>query len=116
MTSDEITRGDAWVVYGYEADTSTSLDASETLATFMVNDWPDATRVREVAGNLIREATKAAKGEPSRVAICGECAPILWAQGKAETAIELERLWDAIARIEDVDLLCGYSFYWPSAQ
>ena len=87
-----------------------SLDASDTLSTIMVNDWPDATRLFNVAGNLIRDALKMAKSAPPRVAICGECAPILWAQGKAEAAIELEKLWDAVARRYDVDILCGYTF------
>lgn len=86
-----------------------SLDASDTLSTFMVNDWPDATRLFKMAGNLIRDAAKMAKSEPSRVAICGECAPILWAQGKAEAAVQLENLWDAVARRHDVDILCGYT-------
>ena len=87
----------------------TSLDASDTLATFMVNDWPDATRLLKVAGNLIADAAKTAKGESPRVALCGECAPILWAQGKAEAAVQLERLWDTVARVHNVDILCGYS-------
>jgi DNA-binding NarL/FixJ family response regulator len=86
-----------------------SLDANDTLSTIMVNDWPDATRLFNVAGNLIRDAVKMAKSTPPRVAICGECAPILWAQGKAEAAIELEKLWDAVARRYDVDILCGYT-------
>jgi DNA-binding NarL/FixJ family response regulator len=86
-----------------------SLDVDETLSTFMINDWPDATRLFGIAGNLIREAVKKAKSEPRRVAICGECAPILWAQGKTEAAIQLEKLWDTIARRHDVDILCGYT-------
>jgi len=86
-----------------------SLDASDTLSTFMVNDWPDATRLFKMAGNLIRDAAKVARSEPPRVAICGECAPILWAQGKAGAAIQLEKLWDAVARRYDVDILCGYT-------
>jgi DNA-binding NarL/FixJ family response regulator len=85
-----------------------SLDASETLSTFMVNDWPDRARFLKVAGDLIVEAAKAAKGENPRVAACGECSPILWAQGKAYAAIHLEHLWDEIARSYDVDILCGY--------
>jgi hypothetical protein len=59
-------------------------------------------------GDLIASAAKAAKGERPRVAACGECAPLLWAQGKAEAAIRLEQLWDEIARTYDVDILCGY--------
>jgi DNA-binding NarL/FixJ family response regulator len=87
-----------------------SLDARETLSTFMVNDWPDSAQFFKVASNLIKEAAKGAKTERFRVAACGECAPLLWAQGKAEAALQLERLWDAIARSHGVEILCGYTF------
>jgi len=35
---------------------------------------------------------KAGKGEPLRVLACGECAAVLWAQGKAEATVRLEQL------------------------
>jgi hypothetical protein len=85
------------------------LDVAETLSTFMVNDMPDPLRFSRSVGDLITAAAKAAKGERPRVAACGECAPLLWAQGKPEAAIRLEQLWDEIARTFDVDILCGYS-------
>jgi DNA-binding NarL/FixJ family response regulator len=84
------------------------LDVADTLSTFMVNDLPDPVRFLKVAGDLIAAAARAAKGENPRVAACGECAPILWAQGKADAAIQLEHLWDEIAETYDVDILCGY--------
>jgi hypothetical protein len=84
-----------------------SMDVGETLATFMVNDQPDRIRLLKVAGDLIA-AAKASSGEHARVAACGECAPILWEQGKTDAAVEVEHLWDAIAQICNVDILCGY--------
>jgi DNA-binding NarL/FixJ family response regulator len=84
------------------------LDVAETLSTFMVNNLPDQGRFLKVARDLLAAAAKGAKGEHSRVAACGECAPSLWAQGKADAAIELEHLWDEIAKTCDVDILCGY--------
>jgi DNA-binding NarL/FixJ family response regulator len=84
------------------------LDVADTLSTFMVNDLPDPVRFQEVTGDLLMAATRAAKGKRPRVAACGESAPILWAQGKADAAIRLERLWDQIARTHDMDILCGY--------
>ena len=75
-----------------------SLDVAETLSTFMVNDLPDPARCLKVAGDLVMEAAKAAQREPPRVAVCGECAPSLWAQGKADAAVQVEHLWDEIAR------------------
>ena len=68
------------------------LDVADTLSTFMVNDLPDPARFFRVVGDLIAAAAKAAKGKQSRVAICGECASILWAQGKADAAIQVEQL------------------------
>jgi DNA-binding NarL/FixJ family response regulator len=84
------------------------LDVTEVLAAFMVNDLPDPALFRTVAGDLLAGAVKAAKGERPRVAACGECAPTLWAQGKAEAAIQVEHLWDEVAKTCDVDILCGY--------
>ena len=85
-----------------------SLDVADTLSTFMVNDLPDPARCLKVGGDLVMEAAKAAHWEPPRVAVCGECAPILWAQGKADAAIQVEHLWDEIARKYEVNILCGY--------
>ncbi len=84
------------------------LDAAETLSTFMVNGLPDPVRFLKVVSDLVATAAKAAKGEHPRVAACGECAPLLWAQGRVEAAIQLEHLWDEIAKKYDVDILCGY--------
>jgi DNA-binding NarL/FixJ family response regulator len=84
------------------------LDVTETLSTFMVNDLPDPVRFLKVAGDLVAAAAKGAKGERPRVAACGECAPTLLAQGRADAAIQLEHLWDEIAKTRNVDILCGY--------
>ena len=59
-----------------------SLDVAETLSTFMVHDLPDPAQCLKVAGDLVMEAAKAAQGEPPRVAVCGECAPRLWGEGR----------------------------------
>jgi CheY-like chemotaxis protein len=85
-----------------------ALDAAETVATFMTNDLPDPVRFLNVVSDLIAIATRAAKGVHPRVSACGECAPLLWAEGKAGAAIRLEELWDNIAITYDVDILCGY--------
>ena len=85
-----------------------ALDAAGTLSTFMVNDLLDPVRFLKIVSDLIVKASKAAKGEHPRVAACGECAPLLWAEGKADAAIQLEHLWDEMANIYDVDILCGY--------
>jgi DNA-binding NarL/FixJ family response regulator len=84
------------------------VDVADTFSTFMVNDLPDSVRFRKVAGDLVAAAARAAKGENPRVAACGECAPTLWAQGKVDAAIQLEHLWDEIAKTCNINILCGY--------
>ncbi len=86
-----------------------SLDVVKTLSTFMVDDMPDWERFFEVVGGLVRGAAKAGKGEHSRVAMWGECGPLLWAEGKVDAAIRLEQLLNQLATIYEFDLLCAYS-------
>lgn len=85
-----------------------SLDAADTLSTFMINDLPDPARFFKIVGDLMVSAAKAAKGEHPRVAACGECAALLWGQGNVEAAIREEQLWNEIAKTYDVNILCGY--------
>jgi DNA-binding NarL/FixJ family response regulator len=96
------------IVAAVEQGRYVSLDVADTLSTFMVNDLPDPARFLKVAGNLVAVAAKASRGERPCVAACGECAPTLWEQGKSEAAVEVEHLWDEIARTHEVDILCGY--------
>ncbi len=86
-----------------------SLDAAEILSTFMVNGMPDSDRFLEVVGGLVSGGAKAGKREHSRVAICGECGPLLWAEGKVDAAIRLEQLLNHLAAIYKFDLLCAYA-------
>jgi FixJ family two-component response regulator len=85
------------------------LDVVKTLSTFMVNDMPDSDRFFEVAGDLIRTAAKAGQREHPPIVACGECAPLLLAEGKADAAIRLEQLWDQLATTYELEILCGYA-------
>jgi DNA-binding NarL/FixJ family response regulator len=84
------------------------LDVAETLSTFMVNDVPDPVRFQKTVGDLFAAAAKGAKGEVRCVSACGECSPVLWAEGKGDAAIQSEHLWDEMSKAHDVDILCGY--------
>jgi DNA-binding NarL/FixJ family response regulator len=86
-----------------------SLDAADTLSTFMINDMPDPVRFLKLIGNLIVTAASAGKGEQARVAVFGEMVHLLWAQGNAEAAIQVEKLFNQLAKTYDVEILCGYS-------
>jgi DNA-binding NarL/FixJ family response regulator len=85
------------------------LDVVKTLSTFMVNDMPDSHRFFEFVGDLIRSAAKAGQRDHPRVVACGECAPLLWAEGKADAAIRLEQLCDQLVTTHELDVLCGYA-------
>jgi DNA-binding NarL/FixJ family response regulator len=86
-----------------------SLDADETLSTFMVNNMPDSNRFFEVVAGLIKTAAKAVNKERPRVTICGEGVSILCAQGNLAAAIRFKQLCNELATRYEVDILCGYS-------
>ena len=87
-----------------------SLDAADTLSTFMINNWPDADRFLESFSKLIESTSKAAKATHPRVAIFGEAVALLWAEGKREATIRLEQLGNDLAQSRKVDILCAYPF------
>jgi DNA-binding NarL/FixJ family response regulator len=86
-----------------------SVDAAEALLKFMINDLPDPVRFLKVLGNLISTTAEAVTGKQARVAIFGEMCHLLWAQGNAEAAIQVEKLGNQLIKTYDVDILCGYS-------
>jgi DNA-binding NarL/FixJ family response regulator len=86
-----------------------ALDAADALPTFMLNGMPDSVLLVKLLGDLIETAAKAAKGEQPRVSIFGEMCHLLWAQGNAEAAIQVEKLGNQLVKTYDVDILCGYS-------
>jgi DNA-binding NarL/FixJ family response regulator len=86
-----------------------SLDAADTLSTFMLNGLPDPVRFLKLLGSLIATAAEAARGEQARVAVFGEIVHLLWAQGNVDAAIQVEKLGNQLAKTYDVDILCGYS-------
>lgn len=86
-----------------------ALDAADALSEFMLHARPDPVRFLKLLRSLIETATKSQQGRPTRVAIFGECAPLLWEQGNPEAAIQTEKLANRLIREYDVDILCGYS-------
>jgi DNA-binding NarL/FixJ family response regulator len=86
------------------------LDVEKMLATFMVNDLVDPLQLQKFASDLLAAAAQASMTEHPSVAVCGEGTSLLWAQGKADAAIQIEHLWDEIARKGNVEVLCGYIF------
>lgn len=83
-----------------------ALDAAETLAKFMTGDQPDATKFDQFVGALVEGSVQ---GPPiRRVRAFGEMVALLWSGGNPDGAIELERLWNQLAKRLTFSLLCGY--------
>ena len=84
------------------------IDAAHLLTAFMSDGWPDEDRFNEVLGGVIAQALASGGGEQPRVAIFGEMVALLWADGKSDAAIRLERLWNSLARTKAFSLFCAY--------
>jgi DNA-binding NarL/FixJ family response regulator len=98
------------VATGVEKGIYVPVDVVDMLSAFMVDGFPDRDRLLKVATDLIETASKAVNGKHSGVSACGECAPTLLGEWSVEAAIRVEQLWDEVARIYGMDILCGYSF------
>jgi hypothetical protein len=79
-------------------------DAAGSLAQFMVDGRPDPDRFDAVIGGAVRAAV--ATGRP--VSVYGEMVAVLWRDGNVNAAIELEGLWNDLARHVPFSLLCSY--------
>ncbi len=84
-------------------------DAAETVSSYMLNGMPDRARLLKAFGDLITIAAKASKAKHPRVAVFGEGVDLLWARGKEEAAIQVEKLCNELIKSHDVDVLCAYS-------
>ena len=80
------------------------LDAAETLSRFMVDGWPDERRFREVVGGVIA----AAEQRHSWIRAFGEMVALLWAEGRQDAAVQLERLWTGLCEAHAFSLFCAY--------
>ena len=85
-----------------------SRNAADALSEFMVDGLPDPGRLLGTLGRAIESAAKATKTEHSRVVFCGEGVALLWAEGKTEGAIQIERICNGLCDTHDVDMLCAY--------
>jgi hypothetical protein len=78
-----------------------SLDAEETLRSFMANGMPRWEPFRDRVGGLI-----AAQGRPVRA--YGEMVDLLWQRGEREAAIRLEEYWNELGKLHRFSLFCAY--------
>ena len=85
-----------------------TVDAVQLLAQLMANGKLDKTRFDEFIRDVFLPLKAAAEGKVQRVAVCGEVVGLLWADGKAEAAMELERFWNDVAKQGFYYLRCFY--------
>ncbi len=80
------------------------LDASDTLAVFMVDGSPDPRRFMDCVGGVIAKMAQ----EGRRIHAFGEMVSVLWADGDRESAIQLEELWNELGKKHRFALFCAY--------
>jgi hypothetical protein len=82
------------------------LEAQKTMDSFMVNGRPDTSRFTETVTAAI-DMTGHRGRTPIRA--YSEMVDVLWKDGRDEAAIQLEVLWNKVARTRQFSLLCGYA-------
>jgi hypothetical protein len=81
-------------------------DADSMLGSIMRGGRPSAIAFEAVVGTLIDQAAERFPGHTPRA--FGEMVNVLCERGQPEAAVELEELWNALARERRFSLLCGY--------
>lgn len=80
------------------------VDASELLASFMNQTTPDAERLLDSVGAVVRKM----ESQFNKLLIYGEMVDLLWAENNRHGALELESLWNDLGQMHEFTLLCGY--------
>jgi signal transduction histidine kinase len=84
-----------------------SLDAAETLSAFMVNGVPDATLFSSFTGNFL-SSIQSANVDSKRLVLFGEMVNLLMSDGNFDAGLQLEQLWNDLARTHTFQLHCAY--------
>jgi PAS domain S-box-containing protein len=85
-----------------------AMDAAETLSKFTEGGQLNVALFNDVIGRVILQAKSSAASDKPSVAVFGEMVALLWADGKVEMAIQLEQLWNNLAKLHSFSLYCGY--------
>ena len=84
----------------------TVIDADETLPRFMGKTLPGAPVFLGLAGEIVRR-TRAAGSYP-KVRWWGEMVNVLWERGDVTASMNLEDLFDRVAREQDIAIFCSF--------
>jgi len=85
-----------------------AVDAFQVLTFLTVDGKLSRARFDEFVSEVFLPLEAAAESKPKVVAVCGEVVSLLWAEGKAEAAIELEHFWNELAERVSCRLRCFY--------
>jgi hypothetical protein len=80
------------------------VDAHETRRTLVIDGVLDTSRFRSLTGEMLAHA--AARGRPLR--IFGYMVALLWNEGYASAALDLEDRWNELASRHPFELMCAY--------
>ena len=94
------------ILCGQGVDVDSAL-RNGTYISLDVSEPPESERILSTIGSLRDAALKAGKEHP-RVAVCGERAGRLWAEGKLDAALHIEKLCNELVESHDIDILCVY--------
>jgi hypothetical protein len=87
-----------------ESDQLMLLDVEETIAKFLMNDWPQDYLFHKVIGEILGRAV----GPGRKVRAFGEMVALMWAKGLCGATVKLEHLWTDLCRKLDFSLFCAY--------
>jgi MEDS: MEthanogen/methylotroph, DcmR Sensory domain len=81
------------------------VDAGVAINQIVTHGWPDPAAFWRSMSPLIQQA---GNGGQRPVRVCGEMVSLLWQAGEFSAAVEVEALWNELARQRRIGLLCAY--------
>jgi hypothetical protein len=81
-----------------------ALDAKATLASFMVDGWPDEGLFAKLVDDLLLRT----RSPHRKVRAFGEMVALMWAEGQCGATVQLEHLWARLCARKSFSLFCAY--------
>jgi len=85
-----------------------AIDANEMLSQCKIGDTVNLQRLKDLVKSLLSEIAGPHGESQRRLFVYGEMVGLLCSEGKFETALGLEQMWNDIGRMWMMSLLCGY--------
>jgi signal transduction histidine kinase len=85
-----------------------AFDAAETLSGFMFNGVLNTALFHSFLGYILSSIRPTAQGKRPHVLFFGEMVALLCADGNIDAALQLEQLWNDLARSHSFQLYCAY--------